>query len=115
MRQRGVCVAPGAWQQRLADLQNRMKVSKPVLLLESCLTQVPLVVGQMRPVILVLLGLLSGLPAEQVELLLMHELAHIRRPDYDQHASDFCQKRDVLQPRGLVDFEPDPRRTRTLL
>src|SRR5215471_8000838 len=31
MRQRGVCVAPGAWQQRLDDLQNRMKVSKPVL------------------------------------------------------------------------------------
>ena len=36
----------------------------------------------MRPVILLPLGILSGLPAEQVELLLMHELAHIRRWDY---------------------------------
>jgi GWxTD domain-containing protein len=36
----------------------------------------------MRPVILVPLGFLSGLTAEQVELLLMHELAHIRRADY---------------------------------
>jgi hypothetical protein len=59
-----------------------MKVLKPVLLLESCLAQVPLVVGHMRPAILVPLGFLAGLPSEQVELLLMHELAHIRRADY---------------------------------
>ena len=82
MRQRGVCLAPDAWQRKLDELQNRMMVSKPVLLIESCLTQVPLVVGQMRPAILVPIGFLSGLPAEQVELLLMHELAHIRRADY---------------------------------
>ena len=82
MRRRGVCVAPEAWQQRLSELRSRMKVCKPVLLLESCLTQVPLVVGHMRPAILLPLGLLTGLPSEQVELLLMHELAHIRREDY---------------------------------
>jgi GWxTD domain-containing protein len=82
MQRRGVCVAPDAWLQRLNGLQNRMKVLKPVFLLESCLTQVPLVVGHMRPAILLPLGLLTGLPSEQVELLLMHELAHIRRADY---------------------------------
>jgi GWxTD domain-containing protein len=82
VRQRGVCVAPDAWQRKLDELQGRMMVSKPVLLLESCLTQVPLVVGQLRPAILVPIGFLSGLPAEQVELLLIHELAHIRRADY---------------------------------
>jgi GWxTD domain-containing protein len=59
-----------------------MKVLKPVLLLESCLTHVPVVVGHVRPAILLPLGLLTGLPAEQVALLLMHELAHIRRADY---------------------------------
>jgi GWxTD domain-containing protein len=82
MRRRGVCVAPDAWQQRLNDLRSRMKVLKPVFLLESCLTQVPLVVDHIRPAILLPLGLLTGLPSEQVELLLMHELAHIRRSDY---------------------------------
>lgn len=82
MRSRGVCVAPDMWQQRLVELQQRMKVSKPILLLESCLTQVPLVIGHLVPAILVPIGLLSGLPAEQVELLLMHELAHIARYDY---------------------------------
>lgn len=82
MMRRGVCVAPDAWQLRLTELRSRMKVLKPVLLLEACLAQVPLVVGHMRPAILVPLGLLAGLPGEQVELLLMHELAHIRRADY---------------------------------
>ena len=52
------------------------------MLLESCLVQVPIVIGQMRPVILLPVGLLAGLPAEQIELILMHELAHIRRYDY---------------------------------
>jgi GWxTD domain-containing protein len=82
MRRRGVCVAPDAWQQKLNELRSRMKVLRPVVLLESCLTQVPLVVGHMQPAILLPLGLLTGLPSEQVQLLLMHELAHIRRADY---------------------------------
>jgi beta-lactamase regulating signal transducer with metallopeptidase domain len=82
LRRRGVCPAPDAWQQRLGAIQGRLKIAKPVMLLESCLTQVPMVVGHLRPVILVPLGLLAGLPAGQVELILVHELAHIRRGDY---------------------------------
>jgi len=53
-----------------------------VVLLESCLTDTPVLVGVFRPVILAPLGLLAGLPTQQVELILMHELAHIRRHDY---------------------------------
>jgi uncharacterized protein (TIGR03435 family) len=44
--------------------------------------QAPAVVGLLRPVVLVPVGALVGLPAEQVEALLLHELAHIRRYDY---------------------------------
>jgi uncharacterized protein (TIGR03435 family) len=53
-----------------------------VRLLVSALVQVPTVVGWLRPVILVPVGALGGLPAEQLEALLRHELAHIRRHDY---------------------------------
>jgi bla regulator protein BlaR1 len=66
MRNRGVCVAPVIWQQKLHDLQKRLKVAKPVLLLESCLTQVPIVIGHLRPAILVPIGLLTGFPTEHV-------------------------------------------------
>ena len=36
----------------------------------------------MRPAILIPAGLLTGLPPDQVEAILLHELAHIRRHDY---------------------------------
>ena len=41
-----------------------------------------MVVGYLRPVILVPVGMLTGMPANQVEAILLHELAHIRRHDY---------------------------------
>jgi len=43
---------------------------------------VPTVVGVLRPTILLPLSLASGLSPEQVEALLSHELAHIRRCDH---------------------------------
>ena len=79
---RGVCSAPDAWQARLASLQQRIRLSKPVALLESSLAAVPVVIGHLRPAILVPIGLLAGMPAQQIEAILLHELAHIRRLDY---------------------------------
>ena len=74
--------APPAWQRTLDGLRMRVRVSAPVRLLVSALVQVPTVVGWLRPVVLMPVGALAGLPAEHVEALLAHELAHIRRHDY---------------------------------
>ena len=82
MRRTGVCCAPPRWQQRLGQLARRIGVWKPLVLLESSLAEVPVVIGFLRPAILVPAGLLAGMPAEQVEAILLHELAHIRRADY---------------------------------
>ncbi len=82
LRRIGVCAAPDCWQQKLRQLADRIQLSRPVVLLESCLTEVPAVVGFLRPVILAPVGLLAGLPPEQLEYILIHELAHIRRYDY---------------------------------
>src|SRR5262249_48310656 len=38
--------------------------------------------GIIKPVILIPLGLIAHLPPEQMETILLHELAHIRRQDY---------------------------------
>src|SRR5205807_2321537 len=82
LRRRGVCRAPDLWQQRLDQLGARLRLSRPVALLESCLADVPVVIGYLRPVILMPVGLLAGLPAGQIEAILLHELAHVRRYDY---------------------------------
>jgi GWxTD domain-containing protein len=82
VRDRGVCRAPDPWPLRLQHLSARLRVSKPVALLETCLADVPVVIGYLRPVILVPVGMLAGMPAAQVEAILLHELAHIARRDY---------------------------------
>ncbi|MGH9620231.1 MAG: GWxTD domain-containing protein, partial [Bryobacteraceae bacterium] len=70
------------WQQELVRLSARLHLSRPVLLLESALADAPVVLGHLRPLILVPAGLLAGLPPQQIEAILLHELAHIRRHDY---------------------------------
>jgi GWxTD domain-containing protein len=82
LRRIGVCTAPEAWIERLDGLRARLRMTKSVTLLESCFAEVPVVIGHLRPVILMPVGLLAGLPAGQVEAILLHELAHIRRADY---------------------------------
>jgi uncharacterized protein (TIGR03435 family) len=82
MRSKLVRRAPPEWQEILGRLGERIGLSRPVRLLISALVQVPTVVGWLRPVVLVPVGALGGLPAEQLEALLLHELAHIRRHDY---------------------------------
>jgi bla regulator protein blaR1 len=82
LRRRGVCSVPERWQRELTRLRARLGVLRPVLLLESCLAETPLVLGHLRPAILVPIEFLAGMPAAQVEAILLHELAHIRRCDY---------------------------------
>jgi beta-lactamase regulating signal transducer with metallopeptidase domain len=74
--------APGDWHDRLEKLSEVMGVRQKIKFLRSELVSVPVVIGFFKPVILVPMGLLTHLPAEQVEAILMHELAHIRRKDF---------------------------------
>jgi TonB family protein len=64
------------------SLMHHIGVSRPVRLLHSALVQVPTVIGWLRPVVLLPFGCLTGLSLIQLEAILAHELAHIRRHDY---------------------------------
>jgi beta-lactamase regulating signal transducer with metallopeptidase domain len=70
-----------AWRHRLEELRGRLRVSRPVQLLQSAWVEVPTVAGWLRPVILLPASSLAGLSPGQLELVLAHELAHIRRWD----------------------------------
>jgi beta-lactamase regulating signal transducer with metallopeptidase domain len=74
--------APPEWEQALARLALRMGITRRVRLLVSPRVDVPAVLGWLRPVVLAPVAALGGLPAEHMEALLAHELAHIRRHDY---------------------------------
>ncbi|AEE48759.1 M56 family metallopeptidase [Haliscomenobacter hydrossis] len=70
------------WRNRMETLAEQLRISIPVQLLESELIKSPSAIGFFKPIVLVPLGLLNSLPTEQVEAILLHELAHIRRNDY---------------------------------
>jgi bla regulator protein BlaR1 len=70
------------WEVRLRRLAEELHVSRPVRLLESALVEVPAVIGCLRPVILLPASSLVGLSPRQLEAILAHELAHVRRHDY---------------------------------
>jgi bla regulator protein BlaR1 len=73
---------PTSWQNRLETFCRQTGIHKPIGLVESALVKIPMTIGHFKPVILFPLGLVTGLPRDQVEALLAHELAHILRKDY---------------------------------
>lgn len=65
--------------ERMARVMGLARVPHVV---DSMLVDVPTVVGWLRPVILLPVAALANLTPEQVESILAHELAHVRRHDY---------------------------------
>jgi len=82
VRQYGINAAPGDWQERVDLLCRQMGIQRTVRLVESQIVKMPMVIGHLRPMILMPLGLIMSLPHEEIEAVLLHELAHIRRNDY---------------------------------
>lgn len=75
--------SPGAdWVALLSRLANTMGITRIVSLLESAVVKIPMTAGYLKPVILIPAGLLTGLGQQEVEMILLHELAHILRKDY---------------------------------
>lgn len=63
-------------------LSERLGVRCKVELLQSSFVHVPLVFGYLRPLILLPASLLANLPTSQLEAIIAHELAHVRRYDF---------------------------------
>ncbi|HEX2060716.1 MAG TPA: M56 family metallopeptidase, partial [Thermoanaerobaculia bacterium] len=79
---RGTRPAGMEWQRVAARLSHALGLQRAVLLLESAAIEVPSVLGSLRPVILLPASTLTGLTPGQIEMVLAHELAHIRRHDF---------------------------------
>lgn len=75
-----VPVAPH-WDRRAYELCQALAIRRPVRWLESGLVETPMMLGWIKPVVLFPAGLCMRLPQDQVELLLLHELAHVQRLD----------------------------------
>jgi beta-lactamase regulating signal transducer with metallopeptidase domain len=82
LRTHGVTAASAAIQSSGSRLAKRLHITRVVTLLESSIIEVPTVIGFIAPVVLLPVSALAGLTPQQIEAILAHELAHIRRHDY---------------------------------
>jgi TonB family protein len=69
-------------QTRFYELAKQIQLTITPRLLISLKVEVPMAIGWLKPVVLLPASMVSGLSTPQLEMLLLHELAHIRRHDY---------------------------------
>ncbi|UPK68581.1 M56 family metallopeptidase [Chitinophaga filiformis] len=82
IRKKQVLPIDEAWEKHLQKLAAQLKIPRRVKLLISQYIQVPVMIGFLKPVILLPVAMFNSLTAEQLEAILLHELAHIKRNDY---------------------------------
>jgi beta-lactamase regulating signal transducer with metallopeptidase domain len=63
-------------------LVRRLRITTTVRIVVSLVAETPMVIGWLRPIVLLPAALLTGLTPKQIEGILAHELAHVRRHDY---------------------------------
>ena len=72
----------GRWQARVDLLAARLGIQRGVALCLSHTGDSPVTAGWWRPVVLLPVAVAARMPADLVEALIAHELAHVRRHDY---------------------------------
>lgn len=70
------------WRIFVRNVSAHMGIVRPVQIWISGLVTSPVTIGYLKPVILVPLAAINHLSSNQMEAVLLHELAHIRRQDY---------------------------------
>ena len=70
------------WSDHIQAISKKLGIQRLIALAESGAISTPVVIGYFKPVILIPVGMLTGLTTEQLETIFLHELAHIKRHDY---------------------------------
>ena len=77
----GSVSVPPAWQDRFTHLRKQIGATSAVSIMKSPFLTVPCVVGWVKPTVLVPVSAFTGLTVAELEMILAHELAHVRRHD----------------------------------
>lgn len=69
------------WREKAIQCSSRLGIKKSINIYTSSTINSPMVLGFFKPIILVPIELITGMPASQLEAVIYHELAHIKRYD----------------------------------
>ena len=82
LRRIGIKAVADSVEANASLLSQRLGIRRAVQIVESALVQVPTVIGWLKPIILLPATALTGLDEMQLQAMIAHELAHIKRCDY---------------------------------
>ncbi|TDE13872.1 M56 family metallopeptidase [Dyadobacter psychrotolerans] len=82
LRSKASFVTDQEWRTRFGTLTAKMNISQSIEFRQTAKILTPMVIGAFRPAVLIPIGLLTGFSTSQIEAILAHELAHVRRNDY---------------------------------
>lgn len=82
LKNQHIAPTPEKWQSIFTELANKVGITSAIELRISTQSIVPCVIGHLKPVVLLPIGILLGMTQAQIEVILLHELAHVRRHDY---------------------------------
>jgi|GEM_PF-797756 len=82
LKTKKIAAPSGEWQRQFARLCDEIGVSARAKLRESAQVAAPVVIGWLKPVVLIPSGAFLGVTPAQLEAIIVHELMHVRRGDF---------------------------------
>jgi len=78
----GSQLLPATWNDRIQELEEKLRIQKRVQYLISLRVESPMVIGWLKPIVLIPEALFNSLSDTEIYAVLAHEIAHIRREDF---------------------------------
>lgn len=78
----GLDRVPGHIKLFVVDMCQYLHIKRKVKIFTSAMAKSPLTTGFLKPVILIPVALMNQLTTSEIEAIILHELAHIKRNDY---------------------------------
>jgi beta-lactamase regulating signal transducer with metallopeptidase domain len=82
LRKTGLRRTPGDYKIFVLDMSSCLGIKKKVQLFLSEMAEAPLTIGFLKPIILLPVAAFTHLSPMQIKVILLHELAHIKKNDY---------------------------------
>jgi beta-lactamase regulating signal transducer with metallopeptidase domain len=79
---RKISAVDSEWQTKFDELCKTLQMSGKIRFLQSQIVQIPMVIGWLKPVVLFPAGAFLQISPKELEAVLLHELAHVKRHDY---------------------------------
>jgi beta-lactamase regulating signal transducer with metallopeptidase domain len=81
-RTRNILPVSPDWQNTFEELCKNLQIKQKINFLQSTAVEMPVVIGWLKPVILIPVSAFLQISSKELETILLHELTHIKRNDY---------------------------------